>query len=186
MVIVMHQSTSTETAFLYNESKVEKRKALFFHHKNTNALNPFVYSRDFRLNTLHKIEASNKRVKQKCFHVSFNPGPEDMKRMSVHDLKKEIDRFMNQMGYSDQPYFVYHHQDIDREHFHLLTTRIDAHSFRKIKDNNEKRRVNEFVNNLEKSYKLDHTSNLSLRMNIRYLITPAGNCIITFNRPLIF
>nr|WP_321411515.1 relaxase/mobilization nuclease domain-containing protein [uncultured Carboxylicivirga sp.] len=161
MVIVMHQSTSTEAALLYNESKVEKGKAKFFHHKNTNATNPFSVPKDFRMDTIRNIEATNSRVKQKCFHVSFNPGPEDMKKMSVNDLKKEMDRFMKQMGYGDQPYFVYHHKDIDREHFHLVSTRIDLHSFKKIKDNNEKRRINTFVTNLEQTYHLDHSSKLT-------------------------
>ncbi|MBS2101287.1 relaxase/mobilization nuclease domain-containing protein, partial [Carboxylicivirga linearis] len=164
MVIVMHQSVNTEAALLYNELKVEKGKASFFHHKNTNSIDPFLSPIEFRLDTLRKIEASNKRTKHKCFHLSFNPGPEDMKRMSVNDLKKEMDRFMKQMGYGEQPYFVYHHKDIDREHFHLVTTRIDAHSFKKIKDNNEKRRVNAFVNNLEESYNLNHTSHVSKSM----------------------
>ncbi|MBS2101293.1 relaxase/mobilization nuclease domain-containing protein, partial [Carboxylicivirga linearis] len=160
MVIVMHQSVNTEAALLYNEMKVEKGKASFFHHRNTNSNDPFSNPKEFRLDTLRKIEASNKRTKNKCFHLSFNPGPEDMKRMSVNDLKKEMDRFMKQMGYGEQPYFVYHHKDIDREHFHLVSTRIDAHSFKKIKDNNEKRRVNAFINNLEESYKLNHVTGI--------------------------
>ena len=161
MVIVMHQSVNTEAALLYNELKVEKGKASFFHHRNTNSIDPFSNPIDFRLDTLRKIEAFNKRTQNKCFHISFNPGPEDMKRMSENDLKKEMDRFIKQMGYGEQPYFVYHHKDIDREHFHLVSTRIDAHNFKKIKDNNEKRRVNAFVNNLEESYNLSHASHVS-------------------------
>lgn len=73
MVIVMHQSASTDAAFMYNEKKVEQKKAHFFHSANTKALNVFSYSKAYRRNCLKAIEECNQRVKHKCFHVSVNP-----------------------------------------------------------------------------------------------------------------
>jgi hypothetical protein len=156
VVIKIHQTASTKEAFNYNEKKVEQKHAKFFHSKNTTELTPFVYSKNQRLAQLVNIENRNKRSKNKCFHVSVNPTNAELEKLTNNGLKKEIDAFMKHMGYGHQPYFVYEHADLKRTHFHIVSTRIDAQSGRKISDSNEKRKVSRFIKELEQRHKLSN------------------------------
>ena len=49
---------------------------------------------------------------------------------------------------------IYRHADIDRVHFHIVSTRIDKRSGKKIKDNFEKEKVQKFIKELEQTYLL--------------------------------
>ncbi|MCT4646345.1 MAG: relaxase/mobilization nuclease domain-containing protein [Carboxylicivirga sp.] len=156
MVIKIHQTASTKEAFNYNEKKVEQKYAKFFHSKNTTELTPFVYSKNQRLAQLVTIENRNKRSKNKCFHVSVNPTNAELEKLTNNGLKKEIDAFMKHMGYGHQPYFIYEHADLKRTHFHIVSTRIDARTRKKISDSNEKRKVSRFIKELEQRHKLSN------------------------------
>nr|WP_244824857.1 relaxase/mobilization nuclease domain-containing protein [Carboxylicivirga mesophila] len=134
--------------------------AQFFHSKNTTELRPFAYPSSQRLGQLLAIEKGNKRCRNKCFHVSVNPTNEELVKLTKEGLKKEIDAFMQHMGYGHQPYFVYEHADLKRTHFHIVSTRIDVKTSKKIKDNNEKRKVHQFIQGLQQRYELETTAKL--------------------------
>jgi hypothetical protein len=157
MVIKIHQVASTENAFLYNEKKVREGVATFFDSRNTLSANPFMYDEKHRLKNLLDIEKQNPRVKNKCFHVSFNPSTDDYLKLGDNIIRQEISNMMEHMGYGNQPYFVYKHKDLERVHFHIVSTRIDRETGRKIKDNFEKRKMQEFIKNLEQKYQLTQT-----------------------------
>ena len=156
MVIVIHQTVHTENALHYNEKKVKEGKAIFFHSRNTLSVNPFIYDEKHRLKNLLDIEKANTRVKNKCLHISFNPSVEDYRKLGEQTIHNEIDRMMEHMGYANQPYFVYKHQDLERVHFHVVSTRIDLQTGRKIKDNYEKQKMQKFVQELEQKYDLSN------------------------------
>jgi len=154
MVIVIHQTSSTANAFFYNERKAKEGKATFYHSRNTPSANPFIYSAQHRSQIFKRIEDSNTRVKNKGLHISFNPTMNDMIRMGEKGLRTELDNLMKQLGYGNQPYLVYRHADIDRVHFHIVSTRIDKQTGKKIKDNFEKEKIQKYIKELEKTYQL--------------------------------
>jgi hypothetical protein len=154
MVIVIHQASSTANAFFYNERKAKEGKATFYHSRNTPSANPFIYNSQHRFQIFKRIEDSNTRVKNKGLHISFNPTMNDMIRMGEKGIRTELDNLMKQLGYGNQPYLVYRHADIDRVHFHIVSTRIDKQTGKKIKDNFEKEKVQKFIKELEQTYKL--------------------------------
>jgi len=154
MVIVIHQATSTANAFFYNERKAKEGKATFYHSRNTPSVNPFIYSDQHRHQIFKRIEELNTRVKNKGLHISFNPTMNDMIRLGEKGIRTEIDNLMKQLGYGSQPYLVYRHADIDRVHFHIVSTRIDKQTGKKIKDNFEKEKVQKFIKELEQTYQL--------------------------------
>jgi hypothetical protein len=156
MVIVIHQAAHTENALHYNEKKVKEGKAVFFHSRNTLSVNPFMYDEKHRLKNLLDIEKANTRVKNKCLHISFNPSVEDYRKLCDKIVRQEIDRMMEHMGYANQPYFVYKHQDLERVHFHVVSTRIDRQTGCKIKDNYEKHKMQKFVQEVEQKYELSN------------------------------
>jgi hypothetical protein len=154
MVIVIHQSNDTRNAFLYNEKKVNEGVASYFHSANTLSVNPFLYGQSHRWKILHDIEKENPRVKKKCLHISVNPSGTDMHKLDDKTIRQEIERMMGHMGYGNQPYFVYKHQDLERIHFHVVSTRIDKATGKKIRDGYEKDKMQKFVKDLEQKYAL--------------------------------
>jgi hypothetical protein len=66
---------------------------------------------------------------------------------------------MENLGYGNQPFFVYKHQDLERVHFHVVSTRIDRVTGRKVKDNYEKEKLQRFVKSLEEKYQLTQKNN---------------------------
>ncbi len=159
MVIKIHQVASTENAFMYNEKKVKQGIATFFDSLNTLSSNPFMYDEKHRLKILVDIEKLNPRVKNKCLHISFNPSTEDYLKLGDTAIQKEIGNMMEYMGYGNQPYFVYKHQDLERVHFHVVSTRIDRETGQKIKDNYEKQKMQKFIFELQQKYQLTQTGN---------------------------
>ncbi len=174
MVIVIHESLSTQNALFYNEKKVEQHKAVFFKSGNTPTINPFAGTKYDRLNILHEVEERNSRVKKKGLHISVNPTVHDLVRMGEPGIRTEISNLMEHLGYGNQPYFVYKHADLDRVHFHIVSTRIDHQTGKKIRDNYEKEKVKRFIQGLQQKYDLtkeiiDDKANLKFSSKSGYL-----------------
>lgn len=79
---------------------------------------------------------------ERSFHASVNPSPED--RCGEEDVLRFVKALMDHLGYGGQPYLVYRHFDIDREHWHVVSTRIGPDG-RKIPNYYEKRRASAFI-----------------------------------------
>lgn len=158
MVIKIHQTANTENALLYNEKKVQKGVAEFFDSRNTLSQNPFSYNETHRQKIFSDIELQNPRVKNKCLHISINPTADDYLKLGDSHLKAEVNNLLKDLGYGNQPYFVYKHEDLDRVHFHVVSTRIDKETGKKISDSNERKKVQQFIKLLEQKY--DLTKNL--------------------------
>lgn len=60
---------------------------------------------------------------------------------------------MQQMGYGEQPYIVFKHNDIDRSHIHIVSTTVDKNG-NKISDSFEKKRSMEICRQIENDYNL--------------------------------
>lgn len=121
MVVKIHKSRPSISGSLeYNERKVEAGKAeKVFLSKINDPNDPMA--------TFDIYERANIKTKFTSFHVSFNPDKTD--RMTEEETINFIKDWMAAMGYADQPYIIYKHHDIDRAHYHLVSTRIklDGH-----------------------------------------------------------
>ena len=154
MVIKIHQTCSTKNALFYNERKVLQHKATFYHCRNTPEINPFLGDKNARNQIFKEIEDRNTRVQKKGLHISVNPTVGDLVRLGDDGIRSEIDNLMKHLGYGNQPYFVYKHADLERVHFHIVSTRIDCETGKKIKDNYEKEKTQRFIKGLEEKYQL--------------------------------
>ena len=54
---------------------------------------------------------------------------------------------MGGLGYGEQPYIIYRHNDIDRTHYHVVSIRIN-HDGRKIPDRLERRKCNSLLKDM--------------------------------------
>jgi hypothetical protein len=167
MVIKIHQACSTQNALFYNERKVVQHKATFYHSRNTPQINPFLGDKNARNQIFKEIEDRNTRVQKKGLHISVNPTVGDLVRLGDSGIRTEIDNLMKHLVYGNQPYFVYKHADLERVHFHIVSTRIDCETGKKIKDNYEKEKTQRFIKDLEQKYQLTKDDNPQ-KLNFRF------------------
>ncbi len=167
MVIKIHQACSTKNALFYNERKVERHKASFYHSQNMPVVNPFLGDKNDRYRIFKEIEDRNTRVRKPGLHISVNPTVGELVRLGDAGIRTEIDNLINHLGYGNQPYFVYKHADLERVHFHLVSTRIDCDTGKKIKDSYEKEKTQRFIKGLEQKYQLAKDDPLE-KLNYRF------------------
>jgi hypothetical protein len=154
MIIKIHQACSTKNALFYNERKVERHFATFYQCKNTPEINPFFGDKNARYGIFKEIEDRNTRVRKPGLHISVNPTVGDLVRLGDNGIRTEIGNLMKHLGYGNQPYFVYKHADLERVHFHIVSTRINCDIGKKITDSYEKERTQRFIKDLELKYQL--------------------------------
>lgn len=154
MIIKIHQACSTKNAIFYNERKVEGHYATFYHSKNTPEINPFLGDKNARYGIFKEIEDRNTRVRKPGLHISVNPTVGDLVRLGDAGIRTEIGNLMKHLGYGNQPYLVYKHADLERVHFHIVSTRIDCDTGKKITDSYEKEKTQRFIKDLEQKYQL--------------------------------
>ena len=94
---------------------------------------------------------ANKRTEKPVLHISINPDPKD--KLSDEQLSEIAQIYMQKMGYGDQPFIVYKHEDIERRHIHIVSLRVDENG-RKIDHNFEHRRSMDVCRALEQQYGL--------------------------------
>lgn len=68
--------------------------------------------------------AISERTRRFCFHMAVSPSETDDLRDDEEKVVEYIDEMMQRLGYGQQPYIVYRHNDIEREHFHVVSSRI--------------------------------------------------------------
>ena len=177
MVANIRSGSSPGGALYYNKEKVDKDEAeVLFWQK---MLEP--YDKRGRLDIDACMESfmpyleANRRTTNTVFHASLNPSPED--RLTDEQLRKIACEYMERMGYGEQPYIVFKHKDISREHLHIVSLRVDEQG-RKLPHDFEARRSMEILRDLERKYGL-HPSvkgqELTDKEGLRKVNYPDGN-----------
>ena len=133
MVANIRSGSSPGGALYYNKEKVDKDEAeVLFWQK---MLEPFdKHGRmdvDACMDCFWPYLEANRRTTNTVFHASLNPSPED--RLTDEQLRDIAQEYMERMGYGNQPYIVFKHKDIDRQHLHIVSLRVDEKGY-KIKD----------------------------------------------------
>lgn len=153
MVANIRSGSSPGGALYYNKEKVDKDEAEVLYWQKM--LEPFdKYGRmdvDACMASFMPYLEANKRTHNTVFHVSLNPSPED--KLTDEQLKDIAQEYMERMGYGNQPYIVFKHKDIDREHLHIVSLRVDEQG-RKISDSHEYDRSMSVLRDLEQKYSL--------------------------------
>ena len=91
------------------------------------------------------------RTKNVVFHCSLNPHPDE--KLSDEQLTQMAQEYMQALGYGEQPYIVFKHNDIEREHIHIVSLRVNS-AGEKINDKFENRRSKRITDLLERKYGL--------------------------------
>lgn len=89
------------------------------------------------------LEHTSYPVEEVGFHMSVNPGPDDT--CTESQIFDAICKVMYRLGYKDQPFLVFRHNDIDRTHYHVVSSRISAITGRKINNYYENRKLTDYA-----------------------------------------
>ena len=153
--------SSTENlggALGYNFKKVEKGEASVL-------LAAELYQNRERRYTMEEVFADMEalipkkyRTRKVVFHCSLNPHPDE--KLSDEIVTQIAKEYMEALGYGNQPYIVFKHNDITREHIHIVSLRVDSKG-RKISDKFEKRRSKKITDALERKYGLIPSSKIA-------------------------
>ena len=146
--------SSTENlggALGYNFKKVEKGEASILLAQGLYQNKEGTYTMAEVFPDMQALIPEKCRTKKMVFHCSLNPHPDD--KISDEQLVQVAKEYMEALGYGNQPYIVFKHSDIAREHIHIVSLRVDSRG-QKINDKFEKRRSKQITDALEKKYRL--------------------------------
>ena len=63
------------------------------------------------------------KIEKPVVHISLNPHPEDV--LTDIELQNIAREYLEKLGFGNQPYLVFKHEDIDRHHLHIVTVNVD-------------------------------------------------------------
>ena len=123
MVAKISIGSSLYGALAYNGEKINKEEGRLL------ATNKIFDDCTGRLDIGRAVEDFNRylsphiRTEKPVIHISLNPHPDD--RLTDTEMENIAREYMEKMGYGDQPYVVFKHEDIDRHHLHIVSIRVD-------------------------------------------------------------
>ena len=112
---------SIEAAINYNEKKVQKGTAECLHAANYlgEAKNMNFYQKLYGFEMLNNL---NSRATTKTIHISLNFDPSE--KLSNDKLVEVANVYMEKIGFGQQPFLVYKHEDAGHPHIHIVSTTI--------------------------------------------------------------
>lgn len=130
MVTRIQKSSSTVSGILnYNEGKVALGVATPVCLRNTPYDNDPPEESPLAalygiFDDLENLPTLSANLRSPSFQMTVNPSESDDIRLSEQAILQYIDEVMVRLGYGSQPYIVYRHNDIEREHWHVVSTKI--------------------------------------------------------------
>ena len=153
--------SSTENlggALGYNFKKVEKEEASILLAQGLYQNKEGTYTMAEVFADMQAVIPEKCRTKKMVFHCSLNPHPDE--KLSNETLTQIAKEYMKALGYGMQPYIVFKHNDIAREHIHIVSLRVDSRG-QKINDKFEKRRSKKITDALERKFGLIPSSKVT-------------------------
>ena len=146
MMIVSIESPidSCRPAIEYNERKVLAGGAFLVGYANLDSTD-----QERIYEVFDRYENSLYPMRRKSFHASINPSSTDT--CTEEQVLEFAAALMDHLGYGKQPILVYRHSDIDREHYHVVSVRVDVEG-RKIKNLYEKKSASAFIRKVACNY----------------------------------
>lgn len=151
MVAKISHGSNLYGALSYNQEKVDEGLGKVL------ATNLVIEPIDGAFNTsacmqdFERFMPSHITTKKPVIHVSLNPHPDD--KLTDEQLTEIGQKYMERLGYGNQPYMIFKHEDIDRQHIHIVSTRVRSDGTL-VPDSFEKDRSNKIRRELEQEYNL--------------------------------
>jgi hypothetical protein len=145
IVKILGSASSNFHGVQYNDKKVEKGTGELMLMKNFPSFINEKSSQEAVRNYLKSI-SKNEKVKKPQFHAVIST---KFQQHSKEELTKVAEDFMQEMGYGNQPYIVVFHNDTENNHVHIVSTRVDKSTGKKLNDSYEKLKAQKTIMNLK-------------------------------------
>ncbi|GEJ47645.1 relaxase/mobilization nuclease domain-containing protein [Chryseobacterium sp. ON_d1] len=164
IVKLMKPAGSNFPGVEYNDKKIEKGKGELMLMKNfPSFINENSNKQQVR-DYLKAISKSNK-VQKPQFHAVIST---KFQEHSKEELTMISADFMGQMGYGQQPYIVIFHKDTENNHIHIVSTRVNKQTGKKIDDSYEKLKAQKAMAQvMEKRYGINEEEKLNQLLNYK-------------------
>ena len=151
MIAKISSSANLAGALGYNFKKVDTGGASVLLTEGLYETTGAAYTLLEVLSDMQALIPSKCRTKNLVFHCSLNPHPKE--KLTDENLIRIAREYMQVLGYGSQPYIVFKHHDIEREHIHIVSLRVNS-AGKKINDKFENRRSKRITDHLERKYGL--------------------------------
>lgn len=151
-IVKILKSSKTFGAVDYNETRVKKGEAQLICASNFPI--PINSASGFK-DYLKLWTKNNKRINSPQLHVVISLKGKESNPDVLMSIAKE---WLNKMGYGENPYLVYLHNNTNNTHIHIITTRIDKNG-QKIDHSFEKKRSQRILNEINGVDKLQELRN---------------------------
>ena len=158
MIAKISATENLGAALGYNFKKVEKGEAGILLAQGLYQNKEGTYTMAEVFADMEALIPEKCRTKKMVFHCSLNPHPDE--KLSDETLMQIAKEYMEVLGYGNQPYIVFKHSDIAREHIHIVSLRVDSRG-QKINDKFEKRRSKQITDALERKFGLIPSSKVT-------------------------
>mgnify|MGYP000922289373 CR=1 FL=1 len=151
MVAKIGSGSSLYSALAYNHHKINAGCAKVIFTNNMEESKDGNFSIGICTRSFEPYLLANQRTENPVIHISLNPDPKD--KLSDEQLAQIAEEYMQKLGYGNQPFVVYKHEDIDRHHLHIVSVKVDE-TGKMIRDNFQHRLSMRICRNLEQKYGL--------------------------------
>jgi len=136
MIAKILKASSGFSGVMYSEKKINEGKAEFcaafnFPFSDNNFLT------ETYINYLEQLSDTNKKVGKNQFHAVISTKGREHDKFFLTDIAQ---KWMQEMGYANQPFLIYFHNDTENNHVHIISCRIDING-KRINDSLEGRRA---------------------------------------------
>lgn len=149
----------------YNDKKVEKGSGELMLMKNF----PSFINEDSSQQEVReclKSVSNNERVKKPQFHAVVST---KFREQTKEELTRIAENFMDELGYGKQPFIVVFHNDTENHHVHIVSTRVNKQTGKKINDSFEKLKAQQALSRtIEKLYGLSTQEQIEKLRGYRY------------------
>lgn len=164
IVKLMKPAGSSFPGVNYNDKKIDKGKGELMLMKNFPSFINGSSSKEEVKSYLASV-SKNEKVKKPQFHAALST---KFREHSKEELTKVAESFMDEMGYGDQPFIVVFHNDTENNHVHLVSTRVDKSTGKKINDSYEKLKSQKALAKvMEKMYGISNVENINKLLSYR-------------------
>ena len=162
IVKILGSASSNFHGVQYNDKKVEKGTGELMLMKNFPSFINENSSQEEVRNYLKSI-SKNEKVKKPQFHAVIST---KFQQHSKEELTKVAEDFMQEMGYGNQPFIVVFHNDTENNHVHIVSTRVDKSTRKKLNDSYERLKAQKaLADTLEKRYGISSEEKLEKLLN---------------------
>jgi hypothetical protein len=149
MIAKIGRGSNLYGALAYNQLKVENDNGQVLYTNKIIQTPNGSFATSQMLRSFEPYLLANRKTEKPILHISLNPDPKD--KVSDEQFEKLAQKYMQKMGYAEQPFVVFKHTDLERNHIHIVAVCVDEEG-RKISDKFEKRRSMDVCRELEKQF----------------------------------